>query len=129
MAQVAIKRACQSPAAKQTFLSECADNVLATLLRLQHNKQAVNDEVVLTMDVLCQEMGSAFGRYLSEVMPVLMVGLARHQDLGVCRICINTVGDIAREVSAGLETYADGCAAGFVLWLADFRHCCDSSHG
>lgn len=83
--------------------------MLATLLRLQHNKSAVNDEVVLTLVVLCQEMGSTFGRYLNDVMPVLMVGLARHQDLSVCRICINAIGDIAREVPGGLENYADGC--------------------
>ena len=107
--QVAIKRACSHPQAKQAVLAEFADKVMEALLKLQASRQAVNDEVVMTMSVLCQEQGTAFHRYLPHVMPTMMAGVARHEDLQVCRVCINALGDIAREVTEHLQPYADQC--------------------
>jgi hypothetical protein len=79
--QVAIKRACAHPAAKQVILTEYADKVMEALLKLQATRQSVNDEVVMTMSVLCQEQGAAFKRYLQHAMPHIITGLTRHEDL------------------------------------------------
>ena len=121
--QVAIKRACAHPAAKQAVLTQHADDIMNALLKLQGSRDAINDEAILTMSVLCLEQGPDFARYLQHIMPSLLTGLSRHEDLQVCRICINTVGDIAREVSDGIAPYADQCAPASLSLPSSFAFC------
>lgn len=105
--QVAIKRACAHPEAKQVVLTQHADAVMEALLKVQNSRTSVSEEVVMAMSVLCLEQGSDFSRYLQHIMPTILAGLSRHEDLEVCRICVNTVGDIAREVMEHVLAYAD----------------------
>lgn len=84
--QVAIKRACTHPAAKQVVLTQHADDIMDALLKLQSARDAINDEAVLAMSVLCIEQGREFARYLQHIMPGLLVGLSRHEDLQVCLV-------------------------------------------
>jgi hypothetical protein len=107
--QVAIKRACAHPTAKQVVLTQHADTVMDALIRLQSSRDAISDEAIMTMSVLCLEQGSDFVKYLQPIMPFLLTGLGRHEDVQVCRICINAVGDIAREVGDGIAPFADKC--------------------
>ena len=107
--QVAIKRACAHPEAKQVVLTQHADAVMEALLKVQNSRSSVSEEVVMAMSVLCLEQGTDFSRYLQHIMPTILAGLSRHEDLEVCRICVNTVGDIAREVLEHVLPYADPC--------------------
>ena len=109
--QVAIKRACAHPEAKQVVLAQHADAVMEALLKVQNSRQSVSEEVVMAMSVLCLEQGPQFHRYLPHVMATILAGLSRHEDLEVCRVCVNTVGDIAREVQEHIANYADPCAS------------------
>ena len=79
--QVAIKRACAHPQAKQVIVEAHADAVMEAVLKVQATRSAVNDEVIMTMSVLCQEQGAPFSRYLPHVIPHIMAGLIRHEDL------------------------------------------------
>jgi hypothetical protein len=108
--QVAIKRACAHPEAKAIVLAQHADAVMEALLKVQNSRQSVSEEVVMAMSVLCLEQGSQFHRYLPHIMPTILAGLSRHEDLEVCRVCVNTVGDVAREVQEYVVNYADPCA-------------------
>lgn len=107
--QVAIKRACSHPEAKQVVLSQHSDAVMEALLKVQNSRTSVSEEVVMAMSVLCLEQGPDFSRYLQHIMPTILAGLSRHEDLEVCRICVNTIGDIAREVMEHVQPYADPC--------------------
>ena len=107
--QVAIKRACAHPEAKQVVLATHADAVMEALPKVQNSRQSVSEEVVMAMSVLCLEQGPQFHRYLPHVMTTILAGLSRHEDLEVCRVCVNTVGDIAREVQEHVANYADPC--------------------
>jgi hypothetical protein len=104
---VTIKRACVHPEAKKVVLGQHADAIMEALLKVQNSRSAVNEEVVMAMSVLCLEQGADFHRYLPHIMPAILAGLARHEDLEVCRICVNTVGDIAREVQEHVQPFAD----------------------
>lgn len=84
---------------------------MEALLKVQSNRTSVSEEVVMAMSVLCLEQGAEFSRYLQHIMPTILAGLSRHEDLEVCRICVNTVGDIAREVMEHVLPYADPCAS------------------
>lgn len=90
-------------------LTQHADAVMEALLKVQNSRSSVSEEVVMAMSVLCLEQGSDFSRYLQHIMPTILAGLSRHEDLEVCRICVNTVGDIAREVMEHVLPYADPC--------------------
>lgn len=127
--QVAIKRACSHPEAKAIVIAQHADAVMEALLQVQNSRQSVSEEVVMAMSVLCQEQGPQFHRYLPHVMTTILAGLSRHEDLEVCRVCVNTVGDIAREVQEHVANYADPCAPPIMQcknrhWLASHTQTC-----
>jgi hypothetical protein len=109
--QVAIKRACTHPEAKAIVIAQHGDAVMEALLKVQNSRQSVSEEVVMAMSVLCLEQGKDFHRYLPHVMTTILAGLSRHEDLEVCRVCVNTVGDIAREVQEHIAQYADPYAS------------------
>jgi importin subunit beta-1 len=56
----------------------------------------VHEETVLASGALCSALGKQFLPFMGQFMPVLRVGLGRHEEETVCGICVATLGDVAR---------------------------------
>lgn len=104
--QCTIRRMDNHPPSKEKLLSQ-ADAIMEALIMVQNSRAAVNEEVMLTMSALCLAQGKEFHKYMQYIIAHLMTGLTRHEEYQVCRVCVNTLGDIAREIQEHLAPWAD----------------------
>ena len=107
--QVTIRRMDAHPPSKSILLQH-ADSIMEALIAVQNTRTAVSEEVMLTFSALCLAQGYDFGKYISHITMPLLTGLARHQEYQVCRVCVNALGDIAREIKSQLLPFADAYA-------------------
>jgi importin subunit beta-1 len=67
----------------------------------------VHEETVLATGALAIAIGDKFEVFMAQVMPILRVGIQRHEELTVCGICIATVGDLGRSLNKKMLPYCD----------------------
>jgi len=86
-----------------------ADAIMTQLIRLFRSRKdaAFSEEGMLTVNAIATVMDLEFQRYMTDLLPHLLVGLGNWQAHTLCNIIVGTVGDIARNLGHNMVPYCD----------------------
>jgi importin subunit beta-1 len=86
-----------------------ADAIMTQLIRLFRSRKdgAFSEEGMLTVNAIVTVMELDFQRYMTDLLPHLLVGLSNWQAHTLCNIIVGIIGDIARALGHNMAPYCD----------------------
>jgi importin subunit beta-1 len=86
-----------------------ADAIMTQLIRLFRSRKdgAFSEEGMLTVNAIVTVMELDFQRYMTDLLPHLLVGLSNWQAHTLCNIIVGIIGDIARSLGHNMAPYCD----------------------
>jgi len=91
-------------------LKPYADTIMAQLINLFRSKKDAThcfEEGMLTVNAIVTVTEGDFNRYMTDLLPHLLVGLGNWQAHQVCNIAVGVIGDIARALGPNMVPYCD----------------------
>jgi len=85
-----------------------ADAIMTQLIRLFRSRKdgAFSEEGMLTVNAIVTVMEGDFQRYMTDLLPHLLVGLGNWQAHTLCNIIVGIIGDIARSLGNNMVLIA-----------------------
>mmetsp|Transcript_6215 Transcript_6215/g.9298 ORF Transcript_6215/g.9298 Transcript_6215/m.9298 type:complete len:858 (-) Transcript_6215:252-2825(-) len=84
------------------------DAIMSLLLKVFENKFAVaQEEAFMAVGALADEMEGDFMKYMTVFNPILLQGLANHEEYQVCIVAVGVVGDLCRALEQNMLNYSD----------------------
>jgi len=86
-----------------------ADAIMTQLIRLFRSRKdgSFSEEGMLTVNAIVTVMELDFQRYMTDLLPHLLVGLSNWQAHSLCNIIVGIIGDIARSLGHNMAPYCD----------------------
>jgi len=90
-------------------LKPVADSIMKQLIILFRSKKdtSVYEEGMLTVNAVVTIMEGDMGRYLTDLLPHLLIGLSNWQAHQVCKNCVGVIGDISRNITSQIAPHCD----------------------
>jgi len=91
-------------------LKPYTDTIMAQLIQLFRSKKDAThcfEEGMLTVNAIVAVSEADFNRYMTDLLPHLLVGMGNWQAHQVCNIAVGVVGDIARALGPNMVPHCD----------------------
>lgn len=96
------------------------DKVMELLIQvLQVKNSSCHEECFTAISAISDTMEGDFIKYMAAFEPYLVAGLRNFQAYQVCNVAVGTVGDISRNIEAGIQPFCDNIMNALVDDLKD----------